>query len=94
MPASTCPPTKKPSEKFMYDAVTPPSGPSTKTPRQTRRAWYFQVPTAGSQDQRGAEGAIAFMGATVQEIDHVDRRTGGPIVYLVTKGTHGDNMSE
>jgi hypothetical protein len=32
MPASTCPPTKKPIEKFMYEAVTPPSGPRMKMP--------------------------------------------------------------
>jgi hypothetical protein len=30
MPARTCPPTKKPSEKFMYAAAIPPSGPRTK----------------------------------------------------------------
>ena len=61
MPASTCPPTKKPSEKFMYDAVTPPSGPSTRMPRPTSSAWYFQVPGCGSQDQRRIDGlAVGF----------------------------------
>ena len=56
MPASTCPPTKKPSEKFMYAAVTPPSGPRTRMPSASSSAWYFQVPGAGSQRQRGAIG--------------------------------------
>jgi hypothetical protein len=35
MPASTCPPTKNPIEKFMYDAAMPPSGPSTRLPSST-----------------------------------------------------------
>src|SRR5579862_756191 len=38
----------------MYEAVTPPSGPSTKMPSESSRAWYFQVLGAGSQDQRGS----------------------------------------
>jgi hypothetical protein len=38
MPASTCPPTKKPSEKFMYAAVTPPSGPRMKMLGQRHHA--------------------------------------------------------
>src|ERR1019366_9592051 len=53
--ASTWPPTKKPIEKFMYAAVRPPIGPSTKMPRASSSAWYFHVPGAGSQVQRGTE---------------------------------------
>src|SRR5205814_7085177 len=73
-PASTCPPTKKPSEKFMYDAVTPPSGPSTKMPSAISRRWYFQVPCAGSQEQRGAGGEserVSVLSETERE--EVDR---------------------
>src|SRR5258706_5550073 len=45
---------KKPSEKFMYDAVTPPNGPRTRMPSASSSAWYFHVSGAGSHDQRGA----------------------------------------
>ncbi|SPR99554.1 hypothetical protein CBM2634_B10004 [Cupriavidus taiwanensis] len=54
MPASTCPPTKKPSEKFMYAAATPPSGPSTSMPAAPSIRWYCQLPGNGSQAARGA----------------------------------------
>ncbi|SPD58627.1 protein of unknown function (plasmid) [Cupriavidus neocaledonicus] len=54
MPASTCPPTKKPSEKFMYAAATPPSGPSTSMPAAPSIRWYCQLPGDGSQAARGA----------------------------------------
>src|SRR5579859_7938035 len=50
---------KNPSEKFMYDAVTPPRGPRTRMPRASRSAWYFHVPAAGSQVQRRVSDAPA-----------------------------------
>src|SRR5438045_2235262 len=52
---------KKPGEKFMYEAVTQPSGPSTSMPSERRSAWYFHVPGAGSQDQRGACEAACLL---------------------------------
>ncbi|SOZ26876.1 protein of unknown function (plasmid) [Cupriavidus taiwanensis] len=61
MPASTCPPTKKPSEKFMYAAATPPSGPSTSMPAAPSSRWYCQLPGDGSQAARGA-ASVGRMG--------------------------------
>jgi hypothetical protein len=52
---------KKPSEKFMNDAVTPPSGPRMKMPTKRRSAWYFHVSGAGSQDQRGVIGFLSVV---------------------------------
>ncbi len=52
MPASTCPPTKKPSEKFMYVAVTPPSGPRMKIAMAPNNRWNFHEPIGGSHLKR------------------------------------------
>src|SRR5437868_3450211 len=63
--------------KFMYDAVTPPSGPSTSTPSDISSRWYCHVPSAGSHDQRGRASGVEMAAAVVEFMDGVPSpRTG------------------
>src|ERR1700745_3963496 len=81
MPASTCPPTKKPRLKFMYEAAMPPSGPSTRMATALSSRWNFHEPGAGSQPKRGAppskEAAAGDGGVEGDGSGEVDRAMGG-----------------
>src|SRR5689334_23199962 len=47
MPARTCPPIKKPIEKFIKAEEMPPSGPRMKIATVERRMWYAGEPIRG-----------------------------------------------
>jgi hypothetical protein len=51
--------------KFMNDEVTPPSGPKTRMPNVSKRAWYFHVPGAGNHRQRGADSVVEDVAGAV-----------------------------